>query len=41
MKQEMRAAFVHLRDMVKATNAELREIEALRRAMLRRIGIYD
>jgi len=38
MKQEMRAAFVHLRDMVRATNAELRETEALHQQMLRRLG---
>ena len=38
MKREMRAAFVQLRDMVRATNVELRETEAQHRAMLRRFG---
>ena len=38
MKQEIRSAFVQLRDMVRATNAELRETEALHRQMLRRLG---
>lgn len=38
MRRQMRAAFVQLRDMVRATNAELRETEALHRAMLRRLG---
>lgn len=38
MKREIRAAFVQLRDMVRATNAELREAEARHRAMLRRLG---
>jgi hypothetical protein len=38
MKRQMRAAFVQLRDMVRATNAELRETEALHRTMLRRLG---
>ncbi|MHC2109301.1 hypothetical protein [Methylobacterium sp. CM6246] len=38
MKRQMRAAFVQLRDMVRATNAELREAEALHRQMLRRLG---
>lgn len=28
MKQQMRSAFVQLHDMVRATNAELREMEA-------------
>ena len=37
MKHEMRAAFVHLRDMVRATNANLQETEALHRSMLRRL----
>jgi hypothetical protein len=34
----MRSAFVQLRDMVRATNAELRETEARRQQMLRRFG---
>lgn len=38
MKREIRAALVQLRDMVRATNAELRETEALHRQMLRRLG---
>lgn len=38
MKRQMRAAFVQLRDMVRATNAELREAEALHRQILRRLG---
>lgn len=38
MRRQMRAAFVQLRDMVRATNAELRENEALHRAMLQRRG---
>jgi hypothetical protein len=38
MRRQMRAAFVQLRDMVRATNAELREAEALHRAMTRRLG---
>lgn len=37
MKRQIRAAFVQLRDMVRATNAELRETEALHRAMLRNL----
>jgi hypothetical protein len=36
--RQIRAAFVQLRDTVRATNAELRENEALHRAMLRRLG---
>ena len=35
MHRQIRAAFVHLRDMVRATNAEMRETEALQRAKLR------
>ncbi|QGY03522.1 hypothetical protein MMSR116_17730 [Methylobacterium mesophilicum SR1.6/6] len=38
MRRQMRAAFTHLREMVRATNAELRETEALHRAMMRRLG---
>lgn len=38
LKRQMRSAFVQLRDMVRATNAELRETEALHRQMLRRLG---
>jgi hypothetical protein len=38
MKQEIRAAFVSLRDMVEATNAELRAEQRLHREMLRRFG---
>ncbi|WP_092047095.1 HGGxSTG domain-containing protein [Methylobacterium pseudosasicola] len=38
MKREIRVAFAQLRDMVQATNAELRESEALHRQMLRRLG---
>lgn len=38
MRRQIRAAFVQLRDMVRATNAELRETEALHRAMMQRLG---
>lgn len=38
IRRQIRAAFVQLRDMVRATNAELRETEALHRAMMRRLG---
>ena len=38
MHRQIRAAFVQLRDMVRATNAELRETEALHRVMLWRLG---
>jgi len=38
LKRQMRSAFVQLRDMVRATNAELRETEARRQQMLRRFG---
>ncbi|WP_313899013.1 HGGxSTG domain-containing protein [Methylobacterium sp. J-072] len=38
LRRQMRAAFVHLRDMVRATNTEMRKTDALHRAMLRRLG---
>jgi hypothetical protein len=38
LRRQVRAAFVQLRDMVRTTNVELRETEALHRAMLRRLG---
>ena len=38
LKRQMRSAFVQLRDMMRATTAELREAEARHRAMLRRLG---
>ncbi|MGH1592289.1 HGGxSTG domain-containing protein (plasmid) [Methylobacterium phyllosphaerae] len=38
MKQQMRVAFVQLRDMVRAAEAEWREEQRLHREMLRRFG---
>jgi hypothetical protein len=38
MHRQTRAAFVQLRDMVRATNTELRETEKLHRAMMRNLG---
>lgn len=38
MKRQVRAAFVQLRDMVRAHDAELRGAEGMHRQMLRRLG---
>lgn len=38
LKRQMRSAFVQLRDMVRATNAELRQTKARHLQMIRRLG---